>query len=973
MHNLQTVKVSPPFVGRRAPLASIASAWNASRGAPQWVEVRGQPGVGKTRLLTEATERIRTKGGAVHWGRATEFEQDAPLALLADTLDGRMAENPRWVSSRLSEEEHRLLSAVFPALSTVDEATHAALTAGAGTSRYRLFRAVRSLLGILSGDHGLVLLLDDVHWADTASIDLLGYLTQHPPAGRILFAIAYRPAQAPVRLTAALARLTGGRRLIEVEPLSTDEVDELLGPDPTPAHRRWLHEAAGGNPFYLEALARLGEASVREADEIGESLPEETMREVPAAVRLALRLELDRLSPEADLVARAAAVVGDEFDATTVAAAAGLDTARVLAAFDDLATRDIVRVGPASGRFRFRHPLVRHAAYAASPPGWRVATHGRVATLLASVGAPSTVQAPHLVRSACPGDQHAVRVLADAAVEVAPRAPAVAGQWLRTALELLPDTPATIGKRLGLLTKLTQALAVSGQLVAGRDTARDALRRLEPDHPCRREVVRTCAVLERLLDQPANARGVLLAELQHLADPTGVDAFALRVRLAVEDLWAGEIREAEATLDWAGDLVARHADRSTEFAIAALRPVPAYAAGRMDLACAYAARAGQLMDSATDQELAPWLDGAAWFCWAELLLGHYEDCLHRLGRTLAIARDTRQSYIVSPLLNLHVRTLGRLGRLPEALAYADEAVELARLQDFQQALAIALGHQTILLSWMGDYRAALDAGRRAAELGRTIRQWWGAAARSAIALPLIYTGEVDRGHEVMSAACEEYEAMGLDQTQHLSFCEVMADAEAARGGTARAETWATRAARTAHPDLPTHQAQLQLVRAHARCGPDPAAAADLATRAAETFAALDLRLDTGRARLRAGTAHALAGNRRQALADLTASASLFTECGARGLLAQANREQRRLGIRIPAPSTHQDSPMGLSAREIEVARLVIDGCTNQQIADRLYLSIRTVETHMSRIFAKLEVSSRVGVSRVLTPLLAPTD
>ena len=130
------------------------------------------------------------------------------------------------------------------------------------------------------------------------------------------------------------------------------------------------------------------------------------------------------------------------------------------------------------------------------------------------------------------------------------------------------------------------------------------------------------------------------------------------------------------------------------------------------------------------------------------------------------------------------------------------------------------------------------------------------------------------------------------------------------------------------------------------------------------LAEASLRIDSGRARLTAGLAYAESGDRARGRDELRAAAEIFATCGARGLYAQTVREQRRLGVRVPT-TTRSAGSSGLSGRESEVAALVAQGHTNHQIAERLFISDRTVETHLSRIFAKLGVNSRVGVVSAL--------
>ena len=149
---------------------------------------------------------------------------------------------------------------------------------------------MRRLLEELADPHGLVLILDDVHWADNASVELLDHLVRHPPRGPVLVAIAYRPAQAPVRLAALLASAAAHGRQVPVGPLTFAEAEELLGPGLSRPRCQALHKASGGNPFYLEALARMDTDAQLTAGSADGS-------ELPPAVRAALQLELTGLSP----------------------------------------------------------------------------------------------------------------------------------------------------------------------------------------------------------------------------------------------------------------------------------------------------------------------------------------------------------------------------------------------------------------------------------------------------------------------------------------------------------------------------------------------------------------------------------------------------------------------------------------------------------------------------------------------------
>ncbi|MFD0526128.1 ATP-binding protein [Kitasatospora arboriphila] len=403
-----------PLIGRDEPLRVLARAVEATtRGVPGFVEILGEPGIGKTRLLGELETSARARGLAVLSGRAAEFQHEVPLAVVVDALDDHLRTHATRLRGKLPGPVLDRLAAIFPALEATARAVPGVDPVAA--DRYRGFSAVRDLLDVLAAPSGLLVVLDDVHWADEASVELVDHLLRHPPCGRVLIAMAYRTAQVPPRLAAALqhagtSRTSGpgtGRgpvRLhrIAVRPFDAREVEEFLtvlapgvsgdrtataeagvvgvfgggdvqGPLPCPARSRRLHAASRGNPFYLEALVRGGPGtggSDPDPDPDPDSDPDPEHSgppAVPSPVRMALAAELDALPADALLVARAAAVVGDDFDPGQVAVAARISRVRTLDALDELAARDVVRAAAGTGRFGFRHPLVRHVAYSCAP------------------------------------------------------------------------------------------------------------------------------------------------------------------------------------------------------------------------------------------------------------------------------------------------------------------------------------------------------------------------------------------------------------------------------------------------------------------------------------------------------------------------------------------------------------------------------------------------------------------------------
>ncbi|KWT59097.1 hypothetical protein ADL21_27005 [Streptomyces albus subsp. albus] len=960
------------LVGRAEVVRLLgAEAERAAGGEFRLVELTGDPGAGKTRLLGETAGAALRHGLTVLRGRGTEYENDVPLSLAVDALDDQVDRRAGQVRAALDAESARLLADVFPSLSDGGPGQDPAAAGTTGLNRYRLHRAVRLLLEALADPGGLAVLLDDVHWADEGSVELLSHLARHAPRGPILLAVTYRTRQAGPRLTAALADAAPGLRTrIQVAPLTLQEAGEFLGPSVGARRRRALYEASGGNPLYLEALARSappGAASAESAAlaDAGDGL-------LPGAVREALAAELAALPDGARLAAQAAATLGDEFEPGMVAVAAPTTEAEALAALDELVVRDVVRCAPTPGRFRFRHPVVRHLAYASSGAGWRVAAHARVAAALDERDAPTVTRARHIARSARFGDLLAVGVLVEAARATAYQSPATAAQWLRTALDLLPGKPggtaqAPAPDRLSLLVELARLQGVGGRLVQGRDTALEVLRLLPPDAWAQRaRAARFCAILERLLNRQAEGRALLRAELGRVPPEHQADAVPLHLQLIGDSLIRADYPAAAEQLDRLAAVLARSGGTAGAAGAApddwvplvTLRLGHAYGSGDLDAARDLAGRAERLTEEATDAELAPWLESLSFLCWIDAMMGRLPQAVRMVERSLAIADATGQSYLSPWMLTAQAFTYGRTGRLTEAVGRAEDAVDAARLLGSDECVALALAVKSLLVRWTGDHPAALALADEAIRHAGGRREWWARLGVVGRGLALVGLDEVDKGGAEVLAACDAFVSPLLERSCLLVCCEAMADAEAERGRAGAAAGWADRAA--AVPGGGTGSGHAVLARAHADQEAAPAAAADGAVRAAELFEATGERLYAARAWLRAGIAHARCGEKAAARTELARAAEVFGACGALGLHARTVREQRRLGVRAGHTAARADGR--LSRREAEVAELVRQGFSNQRIAERLFLSPRTVETHVAHVFAKLGVSSRAAVA-----------
>ncbi|HEV2784911.1 MAG TPA: AAA family ATPase, partial [Solirubrobacteraceae bacterium] len=377
-----------PFVGRSTELDLLDGALAAAQaGTATAVEVIGPAGIGKSRLLAELASRADARGAVALTGAAAEYEQDLPFWVFVDALDEYVASLDPRVLDRLDPAVGAELAHVLPSVAGASDAEAPALH-----ERYRTHRAIRELLERLAATRPLVLILDDFHWADPASTDLLVALLHRPPAAGVVLVVAARPRQLPQRLATVLDRAhrAGTLQRAELEALTREQARELVG-----GSADALYEESGGNPFYLEQLARAPAAKAgREvtADLIGGGV------DVPPMVAAALAEELSLLSDPARRVLDAAAVAGDPFEVDLAAAAAAMSENEVLGALDELTGLELVLAADAPRRFRFRHPIVRRAIYEGSPSGWRIAAHDRTARALAARGATATTRAHHVER-----------------------------------------------------------------------------------------------------------------------------------------------------------------------------------------------------------------------------------------------------------------------------------------------------------------------------------------------------------------------------------------------------------------------------------------------------------------------------------------------------------------------------------------------------------------------------------------------
>jgi DNA-binding SARP family transcriptional activator len=332
------------FVGRRAELGQLLQALQEAQRGARFAVIEGQPGIGKTRLAEELAQRAATDGAGVLWGRS--LEGDAAPAF--------------WPWLSVLRPLAARSEAVGPRLGQLLGLQSGELVDPGSAARFELFDEV---VGLLAGAGGPVVVLDDVQWADPASLELLGFLAGRLQEEPVLLVATVRElelgrADGVVDALAAIARRPGSRRL-RLRGLGTEDTAALIrqatGQDVPASVVATIHERAEGNPFYATELAQL----LSDVDDLADPAAVARAR-VPTSVRDVVRQRLSRLSTATAELLQVCAVIGREADVATVAAASGVPLVECLDQLEEAVRhRLLLEVRDRPGAFAFTHALVR--------------------------------------------------------------------------------------------------------------------------------------------------------------------------------------------------------------------------------------------------------------------------------------------------------------------------------------------------------------------------------------------------------------------------------------------------------------------------------------------------------------------------------------------------------------------------------------------------------------------------------------
>ncbi len=917
----------------RAEVDSLIDRVSGGRGGA--VVIEAGAGLGKTHLLGEVRKAGAVAELDVLSARATDLERDFPFSLVRQMFEPRLAALPMDERDGLLEGASAARGAL--GRDPLDTSTH---------DSFSVLHGLYWVTAALAEKGALLLAIDDLHMADAASLDYLGFLLPRLEELPVLLVMAARPDEPDSADGFERVLTDSSIRHLKLAPLSAEGSAALLAQElarpPEPSFAAACHEVSVGNPFLLCELARTLleqriEPTAKQAEVVRKLAPERVGRMV--LTRIA------PLSPAAAAIAESLAVMGDASDPRLLAELADLELEATRRAADELRASAIIGPGPS---LRFVHPLVRNTIYANLPFSERANSHFRAATLLRKRDATPEQIATQLLASESQGERATVETLLLAGERaLLSGAPRSAMAYLTRALREPP--PADL--RAAVLEPLITAGFRAADHSVLTTIEGDVLAELERDPSLRTRWAVKLTMSMALGGRFEEAVAMLVQAVEVAVTADDVEsAFQLEAQLSTLALLTPSAPEIDLT---------RYADRID----------PDTPTGR--LAAAMEVRAG--MVAATTRETvvdaakrALGDDGvifaeepelvASTVAVMSLVAADEVDAARRAAdRALAIARERDATPDLMRAWFLRGFVAWGYGDLVSAEADLRQAIHLARLAGVFPVVLIYIPPLMEVLILRDELEAA-EAELQATGMAA------GPIPENAMfsLLPLIRghlrfeRGEFEQAVEDFSALATQAENMGLGPGPIASASPIAVRALVAIGERGQARELAERTMATVRGWGAPASIANGLRAAAAACGGSEGI--ELLEEAVAVMDGSPRQLEYAHALVELGAALRAEGRRADARGPLRQAFRVARQCGAARIARRANDELRASGETV-----RRYTPIGvesLTPSERRVADLAAAGMSNRQIAQSLFVTIKTVEAHLSAAYGKLDISSR---------------
>ena len=906
--------------------------------------VEGSAGIGKTTLALAAGDEGRSRGVRVFRAAGRELEQDFPYGVVRQLFDPVLRSAGPPDRERLLEGAAAATAALGLALGQAE---------GGNGSEFAALHGLYWLVANLSDEGPVLLVVDDAHWADVASLTFLAFLAPRLVELPVMLLLCARPDEWEPEVLFAATASDVGTRPLTLLPLSSEacaafvraRFDEPVD-DALPAA---CHGATGGNPFLLRAL--LDEL----VDDRDPSLPRSVERVLamgPRVVTRSIVARLGRLSAGARPLAKALAVLGDGASVEELEALAGLPGDEVRRAAGELVRVSILTHGEG---FRFVHPIVRNAVYRDLAADERDRLHRHAAGLLeAGSAAPERVAAQLLAVDPA-GDGRVcatLRVAAGVALSAGASHSAVA--YLRRALA----EPCPEDQRAELLVELGEA----ERLVDGRAALAHLRGALElTTEPGRyAKLAAQLAWLLTFAGRPEEAAATAEQALARLGDQDR----DLRRRLEATILIASDHDPSPSLAAVCERVVAQLGEVDREEGLGARR-VQALLLSDQHRGAASAAELAARAERLLADGLPLREDyGRAAFVWPVRILieADSDQALRWLDRAVERARQEGDGFALISDLSFSCQAHLRRGELADAVLNGTEALEAVERWGAELARPLGGGFLARSLIEAGDLDGADRALARVAPAGGEIptRTDWHAFMSSGASL-LMARGDPRGSLQLTLEATRRFEPRSrrwIGWRSHAATCLTVLGEEPER------------AVRLVEEDV-------QLAR---RWGAPGALGSALRTRGLvlgdqeaeaslrEAVAVLDgsiCKLEHARGLVELGAMLRRTARRREAREPLRSGLELARICGAAPLATRAEEELRATGA--SPRDVIRAGVDALTTSERRAAQLAATGMSNKQIAQTLFVTVKTVETHLHRSYQKLDVTSRAQLAHALEP------